>query len=64
MSEQKAFIVSKSNEGTLTELNKLLALGWNVVQTCPMPSSCASCGRGVTEYEILPTCLVVIERAR
>lgn len=55
----KALIV-RDSQGGLIELNKHLAEGWTVLQTCPMPSSPASYHESYSSTETSPTCLVII----
>ena len=51
-------IVVRDNGEIVKMLNeKYLAGGWKVISSCPMPSST---GAGVGD--IIPTCLVVIEK--
>jgi len=59
---QKSLIVRDDE----TELNELLRDGWKVVNTCPMPSSCAKSAGGYTTVasssHTVPTCLVIVEK--
>ena len=43
-------------------LNNYLSQGWKVVNTWPMPSSCAITGEYHNTIKINPTCLVIIEK--
>lgn len=67
---QKSIIVKdrsayNENEDGTVELNKLLAEGWTVLRTCPMPSSISLAGKSEWTYKyILPTCLVVLEKSK
>ncbi len=56
---QKALVVNSTAE-SIDGLNKHLANGWTVLDTCPMPSSPASSDNCFTSHATYPTCLVII----
>jgi hypothetical protein len=55
MTHSKAIVVTYPGPG-LTELNRLLADGWQVSHTCAMPSS------AISGSHISATCLVVVQK--
>lgn len=54
---QRAIVVRANDEIVKILNDKYLADGWKVISSCPMPSST---GDGIGD--IIPTCLVVIEK--
>ena len=64
---QKALIVRDDRTGT-DELDRLLSDGWQVVSSCPMPSSRAAWGAGGdwsnhADYYTPATCLVILSKS-
>ena len=56
--EQRAIIVSDTS---ICCLNSSLGVGWKVVHSCPMPSSCCTYSAG-DNHNNKPTCLIIIEK--
>ena len=61
---QKSMIIN--SQESIQQLNDQLKLGWKVIHTCPMPSSCsiaiASNSIFTRDISTPPHCLVIIER--